>query len=83
MTETNYDLLLGKMLANQESMKEEQAKMAAKLDDIDNTLRDHRDLITFLKGQRSVVVWVGSAIIAAATAMGLTANKLFVWFTTK
>jgi len=83
MTETNNDILLGKLLANQEAMRIEQEKMAAKLDDIDSTLREHRDLFTFLKGQRSALVWVGSAIIASATAMGLTANKILMWFTTK
>lgn len=79
MSEGNNDILLGKLLANQEAMRVEQEKMAAKLDDIDSTLREHRDLFTFLKGQRSALVWVGSAIIAAATAMGLTANKIFTW----
>lgn len=83
MTETNNDILLGKLLANQEAMKEEQRKMAATLEDIDTTLREHRDLITFLKGQRSALVWVGSSIIAAATAMGLTANKIFLWLSSK
>ena len=71
MSDTN-DMLLGKLLANQEAMRSE-------LDDIKTLLTKHEETFTFLRGQRSALVWVGSAIIAASAAVGLTAGKLVGW----
>lgn len=80
MTEvTNNDVLLGKLLANQETMQTQLTETNTKLDAIEVTLREYEKTVSYIKGQRSVVIWVGGAIIAASAAVGLSASKVFAW----
>ena len=69
---SDHEILLGKLLANQEAMRNE-------LDQIRDLLARHEETFTFLRGQRSALVWVGSAVIAAATAVGLSFSQFLKW----
>ena len=72
MSEAGNEILLGKLRANQDAMRSE-------LDDIKALLTKHEETFTYFRGQRSALVWVGSAVIAAAAAVGLSVNKVLMW----
>lgn len=79
MTEVNQDVLLGKLLANQDLMQSRLDRIDGKLEEIESKMDDQKEVFAFLKGQKSAVVWIGGAIIAASAAMGLSASKVFAW----
>jgi hypothetical protein len=69
MSDGDTNIILGKLLANQASMK-------AELDDIKTLLSKHEETFTLLRGHKSGVIWMGSAVIATAAAAGVTITKL-------
>jgi hypothetical protein len=83
MSDLSNEVLIGQVLANQEFLRSRleaiDAKIDARFGEVEQTLREHRDVFTFLKGQRSAILWVSGVLIAAAAAMGISINKVFAW----